>query len=58
MIKDAKKYTATGGWGFARWKGKNQKPYGKDAGFVNECFGCHTPVKENDYVFTHPAELP
>jgi hypothetical protein len=58
MIKDSKKYPETGGWGFARWKGKNQKPYGKDAGFVNECFGCHTPVKDNDYVFTHPAELP
>ncbi|MCK7496328.1 MAG: cytochrome P460 family protein [Comamonadaceae bacterium] len=22
---------ATGGWGFARWLGKDQKPYGKDA---------------------------
>ncbi|RJQ24039.1 MAG: cytochrome P460 [Nitrospiraceae bacterium] len=58
MIKDSKKYAATGGWGFARWLGLEQKPYGKDAGFVQECFGCHTPVKGNDYVFTHPAELP
>lgn len=58
MIKDSKKYSGTGGWGFARWKGKNKKPYGEDASFVQECFGCHTPMKENDYVFTHPAELP
>lgn len=58
MIKDAKKYAATGGWGFARWLGTEQKPYGKDAEFVQECFGCHTPVKANDYVFTHPAILP
>jgi hypothetical protein len=58
MIKDAKKYAATGGWGFARWLGEEQKPYGKDAQFVQECFACHTPVKENDYVFTHPAKLP
>ncbi len=58
MIKDAKKYPDTGGWGFARWKGVQQKPYGDDASFVNECFGCHTPVKENDYVFTRPAVLP
>jgi hypothetical protein len=58
MIKNSKKYPETGGWGFARWKGKNKKPYGKDASFVRECFGCHTPMKDNDYVFTHPAELP
>ncbi|MBI4849048.1 MAG: cytochrome P460 family protein [Nitrospirae bacterium] len=58
MIKDSKKYPATGGWGFARWLGMEQKPYGKDAGFVQECFGCHTPVKENDYVFTHPVVMP
>jgi hypothetical protein len=58
MLKEAKKYEATGGWGFARWLGEDQKPYGKDAGFVQECFACHTPVKGNDYVFTHPAKLP
>jgi len=58
MIKDAKKYSATGGWGFARWLGMEQKPYGKDADFVQECYGCHTPMKHNDYVFTHPAITP
>ena len=58
MHKDAAKYAATGGWGFARWLGAEQKPYGKDAGFVQECFGCHTPVKDNDWVFTHPVRLP
>jgi hypothetical protein len=58
MIKDAKKYAATGGWGFARWLGMAQKPYGKDADFVQECYSCHTPMKHNDYVFTHPAITP
>ena len=58
MIKDSEKYPETGGWGFARWLGLTQQPYGKDAGFVQECFGCHQPVKDNDYVFTHPAVLP
>lgn len=58
MIKDSKKYAATGGWGFARWLGMEQKPYGKDAAFVQECFGCHTPVKSTDYVFTRPVVLP
>jgi hypothetical protein len=58
MFKDSAKYRDTGGWGFARWKGKNLQPYGENAGFVQECFSCHTPMKDNDYVFTHPAELP
>jgi hypothetical protein len=58
MVKDAAKYPATGGWGFGRWLGMDQKPYGKDAQFVQECFGCHTPVKNNDWVFTHPAKMP
>jgi hypothetical protein len=58
MIKDAKKYAATGGWGFARWLGMEQKPYGKDADSVQECYDCHTPMKHNDYVFTHPAIMP
>ena len=58
MIKDAKKYGATGGWGFARFVGPELKPYGKDTGFVQECFGCHTPVKGNDYVFTHRPAYP
>jgi hypothetical protein len=58
MFKDATKYAHTGGWGFARWVGMEQKPYGENASFSRECFGCHTPVKANDYVFTHPAVLP
>jgi len=58
MIKDSGKWADTGGWGFARWKGRGQEPYGKDASFVQECFACHTPVKNNDYVFTHPIILP
>ena len=58
MSKDAKKFASTGGWGFARWLGLEQKPYGKDATFAQECFGCHLPVKDNDYLFTRPVVLP
>ena len=58
MVKDAEKYAETGGWGFARWIGQEQEPYGADADFVQECFGCHTPMKDNDYVFTDPIDLP
>jgi len=53
MVKDSVKYKATGGWGFARFVGKDLQPYGKDAGFVQECFGCHMPMGgSNDYLFT------
>jgi hypothetical protein len=58
MIKNASKYSATGGWGFARWLGMDLTPYGKNPDFVQECFTCHIPMKKNDYVFTHPAVIP
>jgi hypothetical protein len=58
MVKDATKYATTGGWGYARWKGKDLKPHGNDANFAQECVGCHTPVKSQDYVFTRPANMP
>lgn len=58
MIKDSRKYAATGGWGYARWRGKELAPYGKDANFAQECVGCHTPVKHQDYVFTRPVVMP
>jgi hypothetical protein len=58
MIKDAKKHAATGGWGYARWTGMDQKPYGKDANVAQECVACHTPVKSRDWVYTQPAILP
>ena len=57
MIKDAKKYAATDGWGWARWKGLNLEPYGKDASFTRECTNCHQPTANNDYVFTAPLDL-
>ena len=58
MHKDSTKYATTGGWGYARWLGQAQTPYGKDADFAQECYGCHTPVKDNDYVFTRPIPFP
>lgn len=58
MIKDAAKYPATGGWGFARWLGDAAQPYGQNADFVQECFGCHGAAKETDWTFTRPVKLP
>ncbi|MGK4790807.1 cytochrome P460 family protein [Elizabethkingia anophelis] len=57
MIKDAQKYNHTAGWGWARWRGIDLKPYGKKAIFTTECTSCHKPVKDNDYVFTKPLYL-
>jgi hypothetical protein len=51
MVKDSKKYAATGGWGFAQFKdGKTA-----DAAQLKTCFPCHEPVKARDFVFTHYA---
>jgi len=58
MYKDSAQHKKTGGWGFARWVGMEQKPYGKDAEFSQECYGCHLPVKGRDFVFTTPAKMP
>ena len=54
MTKDSQKYAATDGWGFARWKGIELQPYGKDASFTTECVNCHAPMRDSDFVFTNP----
>lgn len=55
MQKDARRYKDTEDWGWGRWRGLDLKPYGSDAQFVNECTGCHRPVRGNDYVYTLPV---
>jgi hypothetical protein len=54
MVKDAKKYPSTGGWGFQVWAGGDpSKPQVPDAAHaITACFGCHTPQKAQDYVFS------
>jgi len=49
MVKDSKKYAATGGWGFAQFN-KDGKP--ADESMLKTCFPCHAPVKARDFVFT------
>jgi hypothetical protein len=51
MVKDSKKYAATGGWGFGHFA--NGKP--GDAAFMKSCFPCHEKTKATDLVFTHYA---
>jgi hypothetical protein len=51
MVKDSRKYAATGGWGFAQFK--DGKP--ADEAVHKTCFPCHEPAKARDFVFTHYA---
>jgi hypothetical protein len=47
MVKDSKKYTSTGGWGFAQFT--NGKP---DKIVQNKCMTCHASAGDHDFVFT------
>jgi Cytochrome P460 len=49
MVKDSKKYAATGGWGFGNFV--DGKPVNREP-----CYPCHAGnAKEQDFVFTHYA---
>ena len=52
MVKDSRKYAATGGWGFAQFN-KEGKP--ADEAKLKTCFPCHEPIKARDFVFTRYA---
>ena len=54
MVKDSKKYAATGGWGFADFT--NGKP--GDLALHQACFPCHQPAKGRDFVFTRYTPTP
>ncbi len=54
MVKDSKKYAATGGWGFAQFKDGKPDP-AATAAVLKACFPCHEPVKARDFVFTKYA---
>ena len=51
VVKDSKKYAATGGWGFGDFT--NGKPANEAQ--MKTCFACHLPAKDRDYVFTRYA---
>ncbi|MGC1302655.1 MAG: cytochrome P460 family protein [Caulobacteraceae bacterium] len=52
MVKDSKRYAATGGWGFGRFI--DGKPV--DKAQHETCFACHQAhAKDHDYVFTRYA---
>src|SRR5262245_6259533 len=52
MVKDTKKYAATGGWGYSSF-GKDGKPTDETA--MTKCFPCHQAIAARDFVFTKYA---
>ena len=51
MIKDSKRYAATGGWGYGEFN--DGKPAGEAV--MKACFPCHRHAKDRDFVFTRYA---
>ena len=52
MHKDAKKYAATGGWGFEGFGGGDRNNRVVRDNAASACFACHEPQKDRDYVFS------
>ena len=52
MVKDSKKYAATGGWGYSSFD-QDGKPSPEST--MRSCFPCHQAVSDRDYIFTRYA---
>ena len=60
MLKDAKRFPDTNGWGYAEFRydpaSKAFTPFGAGPAFAKTCDQCHTRVKARDFVFTAYAQ--
>ncbi|HEU4778400.1 MAG TPA: cytochrome P460 family protein [Steroidobacteraceae bacterium] len=52
MHRDAKKFAATGGWGFEGFAGDSQTQRAVGASAATACFACHQAKRAQDYVFS------
>jgi hypothetical protein len=52
MHKDARKFAATGGWGFEGFGGGDPTNRVVGANPASACFACHQPQKAQDYTFS------
>ena len=50
MVKDSRKYGATGGWGYGHFNESDRKP--ANEAMLKSCFPCHQAVESRDYLFT------
>lgn len=59
MVKDAKKFSETEGWGFAKFSSHKLTPYGKTRNFaVNACISCHRlKANETGFLFNVPEKI-
>ena len=57
MEKDSKRFSKTGGWGYAVFNyDASSNKFTADPKSLSDCgFACHTPVKAKDYIF-HPYQ--
>jgi hypothetical protein len=51
MVKDSKRYAATGGWGYAHFNDGTPA----DTAVLTTCFPCHQAIRDRDYIFTRYA---
>lgn len=52
MHRHAKKYAATGGWGFEGFAGGDPAKRVVGANAASACFSCHAPQKDSAYIFS------
>jgi hypothetical protein len=52
MHKDAKKYAATGGWGYEGFKGDSKSDRAVGANAATACYQCHQAQRDKDFVFS------
>jgi hypothetical protein len=55
MVKDSQLYAATGGWGFGAFTGDSQTE-DLTTQERRDCYQCHVPRKDHDFVFTQYHE--
>ena len=52
MHRDAKRYAATGGWGFEGFAGDSKTQRAVGANAATACFGCHQAREPQEFVFS------
>jgi hypothetical protein len=52
MVKDSRRYAATGGWGYTEFQGDSRTERNIAAGDMAKCSGCHTKNGRQDSVFS------
>lgn len=56
MHRDARRYGATGGWGFEGFVGGSKTERAVAGNAATACFGCHVAQQKNAYVFSSYRE--